>query len=130
MENYERIATPAERIKQALSINNMKQVELAEKTGVDRASICSYIKGKYEPKQKALNAMGKALNVSEMWLAGYNVPMERPAKQKENDELTDMITRIRTDAKFRNAVLAINKLDITKIENLLNLLGLITEESK
>ena len=39
--------------------------------------------------------MAKVLDVSEMWLAGYDVPMERPIAQKKSDELTQLITEIK-----------------------------------
>lgn len=65
------------RLALALSIRGMKQVELCEKTGIFKTSINGYIKQKYQPKQEALVKMSNALNVSEMWLAGYDVPMER-----------------------------------------------------
>ena len=39
--------------------------------------------------------MAQVLDVSEMWLAGYDVPMERPEAQKKNDELIQLISEIR-----------------------------------
>ena len=79
------------RIKQGLQIRKMKQVELAEKTGIDKGQISSYISGKYKPKQENLTLMAVALNVSEYWLMGLDVPMEREdagaaAEQKKRFE--------------------------------------------
>ena len=79
------------RIKEGLRIRNMKQVELAEKTGIDKGQISSYISGKYKPKQENLTLMAVALNVSEYWLMGLDVPMEREdagavAEQKQRFE--------------------------------------------
>lgn len=70
------MATTAERIKEALLIRGMKQSELAEKTKIGKSSISTYITGSYEPKQKNLHKLAAALNVSEAWLMGYDVPME------------------------------------------------------
>ena len=39
-------------IKQALQMRNMKQAELADKTGIDKGQISSYISGRYKPKQE------------------------------------------------------------------------------
>lgn len=36
-----------------------------------------YLSGDFEPKQKRLSSISKALNVSETWLLGYDVPMDR-----------------------------------------------------
>ena len=66
-----------ERIKQALQLRNMKQAELAEKTGIDKGQISSYISGRYKPKQENLSLMAVALDVSDYWLMGLDVPIER-----------------------------------------------------
>ena len=91
MENYER----KNRIAQALSTRNMRPTDLVEKTGISKSSLSSYMSQRWQPKQKPLYKMAKALDVSEMWLAGYDVPMERPEAQKKNDELVQLISEIR-----------------------------------
>lgn len=72
-----------DRIKEALSIRNMKQSELVEKTGIDKGQMSSYLSGRYKPKQENLYLMAEALSVDEAWLMGYDVPMETP---KENTQ--------------------------------------------
>ena len=67
----------SERIKMGLEIRDMKQSELVEKTGIGKSSISTYISGSYEPKQRNIYKIAKALNVSEAWLMGLDVPMER-----------------------------------------------------
>lgn len=83
------------RVAEALSIRGWKQVDLVEKTGIAKTSVNGWVKQNWQPKQKALMKMAKALDVSEMWLAGYDVPMERPEAQKRNDELTQLIIEIK-----------------------------------
>lgn len=39
--------------------------------------LSQYVSGKVEPGQEKLTILGLALNVSETWLMGYDVPMER-----------------------------------------------------
>ncbi len=73
--------TIAERMKEALQIRQMKQSELVEKTGIGKSSISTYLSGEYEPKQRNIYKIAKALNVSEAWLMGYNVPMKRTEYQ-------------------------------------------------
>ena len=65
------------RIKQAMEMRNLKQVDLVRMTKLGKSAISQYISGKYEPKQKALHAIAIALDVSEAWLMGYDVPMQR-----------------------------------------------------
>ncbi len=83
------------RIAEALSIKGWKQVDLVERTGIAKASINAWVKQNWQPKQKSLMKMAQVLGVSEMWLAGYDVPMERPVAQIKNDELVQLITEIR-----------------------------------
>lgn len=71
------MASIAERIKEGLIIRNMTQSELVSKTKLNKSSISSYISGKYEPKQKAIYLIAEALNVSEPWLMGLDVPLTR-----------------------------------------------------
>lgn len=69
--------TTAERIQSALDIRGMKQADLAAQTRIGKSSIHAYITGEYLPKQNNIYKMALALNVSEAWLMGYDVPMER-----------------------------------------------------
>ena len=85
------------RIAEALSIKGWKQVDLVERTGIPKASINAWVKQNWQPKQKSLMKMAQVLDVSEMWLAGYDVPMERPVAQVKNDELVQLINVIRKD---------------------------------
>lgn len=59
------------RIKEGLDRAKMSQAELAAATGIGKSSISTYIAGDYEPKQRNLHKIAKALGVSEHWLLGY-----------------------------------------------------------
>ena len=72
-----RIETCANRIRTALKTRRMKQVELCQLAKVPESSLSLYLKGEYEPKQNRIYDMARVLNVSEAWLMGYDVPMER-----------------------------------------------------
>jgi transcriptional regulator with XRE-family HTH domain len=98
------------RIREALSIKNMKQVELSEKSGLDKAAINHYIKQRYQPKQNALFSMAKALDVNEMWLAGYDVPMERDVVDKNNSEVAALFDKLLRDKKLYNLTVNLTKL--------------------
>lgn len=77
MNTYKRTSTTSERLKIALDIRGMKQADLVRMTGIDKGALSSYVKGTYEPKQKAIYLLSCALNVDEMWLWGYDVEMDR-----------------------------------------------------
>lgn len=70
------MATISERLRQAMSIRNIKQVDLVKATGIGKSSISTYLAGDYKPKQQRIYKLAKALNVSEAWLLGYDVPMQ------------------------------------------------------
>ncbi len=128
-KEYERIASPAERLKEALDLRGMKQVDLSEKSGISKPNISCYLSGKYEPKQEALYKMGKALDVAEMWLAGHDVSMERPKAQKENDALADLNERIKKEKDFKELIFKINALKPEQLLTIKNLLGMIQGDS-
>ncbi len=122
--DFNRIANTSERLKMAISNANIKQVDLVNKTGINRSAISRYISGEYEPKQTAIYKLARALNVSEMWLYGYDVPMERPVEQKEMDELADLVDRLKTDKRFRSLVIGLSKMNLDKIESIIKLLDI------
>lgn len=90
------MATVAERIRKALEIRGMKQIDLVERTGIGKSSISTYLSGDYEPKQKNLYKIAKVLDVSEAWLLGEDVPMERIGyfPTKEEMEKADLAFKI------------------------------------
>ena len=65
------------RIKEALKLRGMKQADLVRLTGIGKSGIRQYISGKFVPRQNATHAIAKALNVSEAWLMGFDVPIQR-----------------------------------------------------
>ena len=73
----ERRESCAIRIKRALSIRAMKQSELCRITNIPKSAISQYLSGCFEPKQDRIYLIAKTLDVSEAWLMGYDVPMER-----------------------------------------------------
>ena len=73
----DRISTIRERLIEAMARANKKQVDLVRETGLNRGTISRYISGEVEPKSNAIYKLAKSLNVSEAWLIGYDVPMER-----------------------------------------------------
>ena len=74
----------SERLKEAMNRINITQAELVKRTGITKGALSSYINGRYEPKQKAIYKLAKALNVNEAWLMGYDVPMERKSLNKQS----------------------------------------------
>lgn len=85
--NNERVDTFGNRLYIAMKIKNLNQIELSEKTKeygkeISQSLINKYIKGKAFARQNNLYILGQILNVSEAWLMGLDVPMEKPNTQK------------------------------------------------
>jgi transcriptional regulator with XRE-family HTH domain len=64
----------------------MKQADLCKLAKVPKSSLSLYLSGAYEPKQDRVYDMARVLNVSEAWLMGYDVPMERDQKKNSSPE--------------------------------------------
>ena len=82
--------TFANRLKKALDYNNMRPIDLANKTKISKAQICNYLKGTYKAKQDKLYIIAKALDVSEAWLMGYDVDMDREWFPDNKEYLTNI----------------------------------------
>lgn len=113
-----RTATSAERLREAMQAAGKKQADLARETGLDKGSISSYLSGKYEPKQKAVGLLAKALDVSEMWLWGYDVPKTHTPDQKKNNHLVQVIAKLRTDSDFYELVSMLAELPTEQRESI------------
>lgn len=104
MKEKKRVATTPERLKEAMRAADKKQIELASETGLSHSTISRYLSGKVEPRQIAIIKLAKALNVSEWWLWGYDVPASRALEQKKNDAIVDVVSRLRADRDFFDVV--------------------------
>ncbi len=69
--------TTKERLKEIMELRDISQADLAKMSGVNKGALSSYLSGRYKPKQTNIYKLAKALNVSEAWLMGHDVPMER-----------------------------------------------------
>ena len=84
------------RLRQLMQERGLKQVDIvricapyAKRFGISmgKSAISQYVSGKVLPAQRQLSVLGQALNVSEAWLMGYDVPRERSSSYSGNDLL-------------------------------------------
>lgn len=111
MAQFKQITSIANRLREAMYIRDKKQIDLVRETGINRSAISRYLSGEYEPKNKPIYELARALDVSEQWLMGYDVSMERSQEQKNNDAFNDIVKRLQTDPEFFSAVEALNTID-------------------
>lgn len=95
--------TTAKRLKTIMDLRNLRQVDIlnaakpfCNKYGIklERNDLSQYVSGKVAPGQDKLTILGLALNVSEAWLMGFDVPMERKittGAQTGNEHLTEFM---------------------------------------
>ena len=88
--------TTAERLREIREERKLKQVDILNLSiplcakwdvKMNKSDISQYVSGKVEPSQEKLVVLGYALNVTEAWLMGFDVPKERKetALQAEKD---------------------------------------------
>lgn len=63
----------ARRLIEALNDANLRPIDLANKSGINRASISQYTSGVHQPTNITANKMAKVLKVNPMWLMGFDV---------------------------------------------------------
>lgn len=87
--------TCAKRIKEALQQKGMSQADLCRITGIPKSAMSQYCNGRLVPRQDRTYLISTALNVSEAWLMGFNVPMERkttPASLEEDGHVREFVS--------------------------------------
>lgn len=100
----ERVAEFKDRLKEVLDKRGLRAVDLMDMTGVPKSAISFYLAGKSKPKADRIYIIAQALDISEAWLLGYDVPMARSLESKKNDQLAKLVVRLRNDEKLFNLV--------------------------
>ena len=74
MYSEKKYTLSANRLKEALADAGLIAQDLANKSGIAKASISHYLNGYYCPTLKKAKKMADVLNVSAAWLMGFDVP--------------------------------------------------------
>lgn len=91
--NSEKISNTSKRLNYLINNYDIKQKDILEKVKpycekykirLEKNDLSQYVSDKTAPGQDKLSILAMALNVSEAWLLGYDVPMERGALLKED----------------------------------------------
>ena len=97
VQGLQKVSTISERLQIAMDKRKIKQIDLARVADVNQGALSRYLKGSYEPKSATIYKLALALDVSDMWLEGYDVPMARSKKQKEIDFKNNLYKKIASD---------------------------------
>lgn len=117
-----------ERLNSILQKRNLSQADLSKMTGIRSSSISDWLKGKYEPKQDKIAIIADALNVSPVWLIGYDEPStNQPKGYYVDSETAEFAEYLRTRPEARllfSASRGISKEDMEKAVEYIELLKL------
>lgn len=95
------------RLRRIMDERDLKQRDILEKAApycekykikLNKSDLSQFVNGKVVPGQWKLTILGMALDVSEAWLMGYDVPMERektPTPVSEDGLDKELINRLR-----------------------------------
>lgn len=117
-----------ERLNSILQKRNLSQADLSKMTGIRSSSISDWLNGKYKPKQDKISIIAEALNVSPVWLIGYD---DTASNQSEgyyvDPETAEFAEYLRTRPEARllfSASRGISKEDMEKAVEYIELLKL------
>lgn len=117
------IAELKDRLKEAMSIREKKPADLVNDLEIPKSAISQYLSGKSKNMDSVrMYRLCVYLNVNEAWMMGFDEPMERTIEQKNNDIISDVIVRLRTDGEFLEAVTILNSLDNEKLSGVMQML--------
>lgn len=122
-----KVAELKDRLKYAMELNDVKAVDLCKRVGIPKVSMSYYMSGRSEPKSDRIYLLAKALDVSEAWLMGFDVAMERSKDQKDVDETVALFNRIEKDREFKRLMLRINRLTPAQLEAVKSVLAAFPE---
>lgn len=109
MDKYEREYNTSLRLQQWMDENNATQADILRKCehysqkyniDISKSLLSQYVSGKIEPGNKRLFILGKALDVSPVWLMGYDVPRSpEPDIQEEKNELKMVLYELNKEGR-------------------------------
>ena len=92
------------RLQELMHIKNINQFDLCQRTGIPKSSMSMYLSGERSPRQNRLSQIAEKFNISEAWLMGYDVPMERTdslsdetLSQKDKRDILDIISSTKAE---------------------------------
>ena len=112
----EKISTFSKRLLLAMNIRSISQTKLSQLSNINKSLICDYLKDRYIAKQDKLEKLANALNVSPVWLMGYDCDIDG----KEKDDSTP------PSNKYIDDIISIlNNQDNETLEKILSMINLM-----
>ena len=127
-KNNTKPAQLKDRLNDALTLRNMRPVDLSEKTGIPKSMVSYYLAGKSIPKADRVYKIAKVLGVNEVWLMGYDVPLDRAPAQKKNDNLVKVVAQLRRDPEFFDVVSQLAELPASEYASIKQLISALVKK--
>lgn len=65
------------RLKELMNYYDLRQIDISNKTGLDKSLISCYLSGKYEATQDNVFLIAESYGIDPAWLMGFDVPMKK-----------------------------------------------------
>ena len=72
------------RFSELMDYFKIKQIDIAQKTGIPKSAISMYTNGQRTPRQNRLTIIADTYGLNEAWLMGYDVPMFKDENEEKN----------------------------------------------
>jgi len=81
----------SKRLRTLMNKRGIKASELSARTHISKSQISHWINGTYKAKQDSVTILAEFFDVSEAWLMGFNVPMERDNSSVYDPDEVDIL---------------------------------------
>jgi transcriptional regulator with XRE-family HTH domain len=109
----------ARNLKYYMALNNKTRRDLEAALGVSYYTISDWVNGKKYPRMDKVELLANYFNIQKSDLIEEQITEEI---EKDNDTLSSIIVRLRTDKKFSDVVEAIYNMDPSKIDGVKQML--------
>lgn len=111
----------AKRLREAMDDMGIIAQDLAEKSGVSKASVSQYVNGSHKPSNISAGKMAEVLCVNPVWLMGFDAP--KHAKPKTEHFEVAFVNR-RSSAELKEIIGALLEAEPTTVDIIKKILDL------
>lgn len=125
----------AKRITEAMAEKNLRAQDVANLTGISKASISQYVNGTNSPSNLTASKLSKALDVSPLWLMGFDFdkfgkPLDSSEKMKNAPEPVKAASPVMSvpqidymiETKIGKIIVEVSKMNEGQLDRLLKIM--------
>lgn len=113
------IATLKERLHEAMNLREKKAADLSRDLNIPKSAISQYMSGSSKKMDSArMYSICKYLDVSEAWMMGFDVPMQRveqkytvTTSKKDSDTIIAATVKMKNNAEYIAVIELLNEMD-------------------